>query len=60
MNQQEELEAVRASESIKQANLQELARLVLIYEAVDNNECTDAEYEKAYSDMIDFAKGVAQ
>ena len=69
MNIQEELEALRASESIKHANLQELARLVLAFEA----ECAEVEvhlpedveqaierYEAAQEAMVNFAKGVAQ
>ena len=53
MSTQEELETLRASESIKHANLQELARLVLNY--------NDPEHvDDAYTAMVNFAKGVAQ
>ena len=56
MNIQEELETLRASESIKHTNLQELARLVLAY-----SESRGAiESGEAFEDMINFAKGVAQ
>ena len=57
MNTQEELETLRASESIKHANLQELSRLVLEF---DREELPTAEIETAYNAMVEFAKGVAQ
>lgn len=53
---QEQIAALQASESIKHANLQELARLVLAY-----SESSGAiESGEALEDMINFAKGVAQ
>jgi hypothetical protein len=52
---QEQIEALQASESIKHAKLQELARLVLAY----HNDDFD-EYESAYTAMVSFAKRVAQ
>lgn len=56
MNQQEELEALRVSESIKHDNLQELARLVLEFKKSNGAQ----HFFNAYNAMIDFAKGVAQ
>lgn len=68
MNTQEELEALRASESIKHANLQELARLVLTMndaskpfaEMITEETEEHSRYSEAYWKMIDFAEGVAQ
>jgi hypothetical protein len=66
MNQQDELEALRASESIKHANLQELARLVLHFSSLEfyiepKDDFEDRkELDDSISAMIDFAKGVAQ
>jgi hypothetical protein len=64
---QEQIAALQASESIKHANLQELARLVLDYaDAIDCLAEGEASIEmcaacdKAERDMIGFAKGVAQ
>ena len=56
MNIQEELETLRASESIKHANLQELARLVLAFKDSRGSQ----EFINTYNAMTDFAKGVAQ
>jgi len=56
MSKPDDLETLMASESIKHANLQELARLVLAYSesrgAIQSGE--------AFENMINFAKGVAQ
>lgn len=60
MNIQEELEALRASESIKHANLQELARLVLAYDDACNSDGGIRDFADAYDAMVNFAKGVAQ
>lgn len=68
MSTQEELETLRASESIKHANLQELSRLVLemneaskpFAEMITEETEEHIRYSEAYWKMIDFAKGVAQ
>ena len=66
MNIQEELETLRASESIKHANLQELARLVLGYQSALDTHLSSYDDDGAnaitgsYEAMINFAKGVAQ
>ena len=60
MNIQEELETLRSSESIKHANLQELARLVLAFDGVGDYPGNPDEISNAYDAMVEFAKGVAQ
>ena len=60
MKTQEELETLRASESIKHENLQELARLVLAYDDACNSDGGIRDFADAYDAMINFAKGVAQ
>ena len=68
MNTQEELETLRASESIKHSNLQELARLVLeaheagkpFAEMITEETEDHSRYSEAYWKMVEFAKGVAQ
>jgi hypothetical protein len=60
MNQQEELETLRASESIKHANLQELARLVFEFGEVEGLGPNYDEYSYALNAMTEFAKGVKQ
>ena len=67
MNIQEELETLRASERIKHANLQELARLVLAFDDADDEFSSDPDcpglsdkLQVAFNVMVNFAKGVAQ
>lgn len=65
---QEQIEALQASESIKHANLHELARLVLemneaskpFAEMITEETEEHSRYSDAYWKMINFAKGVAQ
>jgi hypothetical protein len=57
MNIQEELETLRASESIKHANLQELARLVLAYHKAGPG---GVGYSSIYVAMCELAEGVKQ
>lgn len=60
MTIEEELETLRASESIKHANLQELARLVLEFYEVEGLGPNYDEYSDALNAMAEFAKGVKQ
>lgn len=59
MNIQEELETLRASESIKHANLQELARLVLAAED-SIGKLDDDGFALVWAGAVALAKGVAQ
>ena len=60
MSKPDDLETLMASESIKHANLQELARLVLAYDGVGDYPENPDEISNAYDAMVEFAKGVAQ
>ena len=67
MSTQEEMETLRASESIRHANLQELARLVLEFDGADGEYSSDPDgqglsdkLQVAFNAMVNFAKGVAQ